>query len=292
MKKRKKGFTGIKERLFETYNFIVRDVETLERVTSFQSNYAKLLFLPLGVALVALVIGFWLGGYVESMQDVSVYDARKEALALHVRADSLEDIIVKREAYMQNIKKIILGKDSSYADPRLADEENDKKLLSSEALIDLNDVSEEDAALRAGFEHNDEGSFIPVGGQGVTLNQLNFITPVQGVVSSEFDADIEHYGIDIACKKDEPIKSTADGTVILSSWTEDTGYVLAIQHGDNLISVYKHNSGLVKRAGDFVEAGSVVAFAGSTGELTSGPHLHFELWFNGNPVNPGFFINI
>lgn len=289
MKQKKKGFAAIKERLLDNYLFIVRDTETLEQVTSFEFSYAKLLFLPLGLALVALIAGFWLGGYVEGQQDIEVYDARQEALALHQKADSLRAVVAKREVYFTNIKKIILGQDSSYKDPRLVDEENDKKLVSSEALINLNDIAEEDVELRASFENVDEMSFVSANTQGVSLDQINFITPVQGVVSSDFDADIEHFGIDIACKKDEPIKSTADGTVVLSSWTEDTGYVLAIQHTDNLISIYKHNSGLVKKVGDFVESGSVVAFAGNTGELTSGPHLHFELWFNGSPINPGIF---
>ncbi|MEM9983347.1 MAG: M23 family metallopeptidase, partial [Bacteroidota bacterium] len=112
-----------------------------------------------------------------------------------------------------------------------------------------------------------------------------------GIVSEKYSSKAKHYGTDIVSKKNEPIKSVTDGTVILSSWTEDTGNVIAIQHKSNIISIYKHNSVLLKKVGDVVKAGEVVAIVGNTGKFTTGPHLHFELWYNGNPVNPERFIS-
>jgi murein DD-endopeptidase MepM/ murein hydrolase activator NlpD len=97
--------------------------------------------------------------------------------------------------------------------------------------------------------------------------------------------------VDVVAKKDEPVKCVADGTVILSSWTNDTGHIIAIQHQGNLISVYKHNSVLLKKAGNFVRAGEIISVIGNSGELTTGPHLHFELWHNSNPVNPEIFVS-
>ena len=110
------------------------------------------------------------------------------------------------------------------------------------------------------------------------------------IITDGFNPKTDHYGIDMVAQENEPVRSVADGVVIMSSWTLDGGYVVAIQHPGNLISVYKHNSELFKNVGNFVAAGEVVATIGNTGELTSGPHLHLELWHNGNPVNPEEYI--
>lgn len=119
----------------------------------------------------------------------------------------------------------------------------------------------------------------------------SFFSPIKGIVTEKFQPLSSHYGVDIASKKDEAIKSCLDGTVIMSSWTSETGYVIAIQHNNNLISLYKHNSILLKKIGGFVRAGEAIAIVGNTGEISSGPHLHFELWYNGSAVNPEEYIN-
>ena len=118
-----------------------------------------------------------------------------------------------------------------------------------------------------------------------------FFTPLKGTVTTPFSALNKHYGVDIVSAPDEVIKSALDGTVIFSNWTSETGYVIGIQHSNNLFTIYKHNSALLKKEGDYVKAGEVVAIIGNTGELTSGPHLHFELWYNGSPVNPKDYVS-
>jgi len=127
-------------------------------------------------------------------------------------------------------------------------------------------------------------------GKGSTMRNLTFFTPIKGVVTSEFDPLRKHFGIDVVAARDEGIKSVQDGTVIFSGWTVETGYVIAIQHPGNVISVYKHNSVLLKKEGNIVLAGETVAIIGETGELSTGPHLHLELWINGIPVNPKDYI--
>ena len=109
-------------------------------------------------------------------------------------------------------------------------------------------------------------------------------------MSDSYNAKSDHLGVDIVAKQDEPVKVVAEGTVVFASWTQDSGYVIAVQHRGNLLSLYKHNSDLLKNVGNFVTAGEVISIIGNTGELTSGPHLHFELWYNGNPVDPEEFI--
>jgi murein DD-endopeptidase MepM/ murein hydrolase activator NlpD len=127
-------------------------------------------------------------------------------------------------------------------------------------------------------------------GSSSSISNYFFFTPVQGIISNGYNPTGRHYGIDIVSKKNEAIKSILDGTVIFSAWTLQTGYVIAIQHQSDIISIYKHNSVLLKREGDFVKAGDPIAIIGETGELSTGPHLHFELWYNGKPVNPREYI--
>jgi len=110
------------------------------------------------------------------------------------------------------------------------------------------------------------------------------------LVSNHFDARTKHYGIDILAKENEAIKSVSDGSVIYSGWSYDTGYMLVVQHDEDLISVYKHNASLLKKVGEIVKSGEVVAIIGNSGELTTGPHLHFELWYKGHPLNPLDYI--
>lgn len=118
------------------------------------------------------------------------------------------------------------------------------------------------------------------------LFQYHFFKPVTGLVSQKYNPVENHFGIDVVCEKNEAVKATLPGKVILANWSVETGHTIIIQHLDNLISIYKHNSILLKRKGDWVKAGEVIAFVGNSGELTTGPHLHFEIWHNSNPINP------
>ena len=116
-------------------------------------------------------------------------------------------------------------------------------------------------------------------------------SPASGLISEPFNSEIKHFAVDVALAKDTPIKSVAIGTVVLAEWTSDTGYVVVIKHNHGLLSVYKHNSTIEKSQGDIVQAGEVIAFSGNSGELSTGYHLHFELWIDGYPVDPTNFID-
>ena len=123
------------------------------------------------------------------------------------------------------------------------------------------------------------------------LANYHFFKPITGIISNEFQLDEEHYGIDIVTEKDAGVKSTLNGKVLFTAWTSETGNVIIIQHNNELISIYKHNSVLLKKEGDIVKAGEVIAIVGNSGEFTTGPHLHFEIWFRGDPLNPKELIN-
>jgi murein DD-endopeptidase MepM/ murein hydrolase activator NlpD len=122
------------------------------------------------------------------------------------------------------------------------------------------------------------------------LQGFFFFTPISGFVSDKYDAKKLHFGVDIVAKTNEPVKCVAEGTVVLASWTQDSGYVIAVQHRGNLVSVYKHNAGLLKKVGSFVNAGEIISIVGNSGEMTDGSHLHFELWHNGNSLDPQEFV--
>lgn len=123
------------------------------------------------------------------------------------------------------------------------------------------------------------------------IYSYHFYPPVHGAVSQEFSLKNKHYGIDIVCNKNETVKAALPGKIIIALWSVEEGNIIAIQHPNNLITFYKHNSVLLKRKGDLVKAGDVISIVGNSGELSTGPHLHFEIWQNGSPVNPAELIN-
>ncbi|MCY4562246.1 MAG: M23 family metallopeptidase [Flavobacteriaceae bacterium] len=118
----------------------------------------------------------------------------------------------------------------------------------------------------------------------------NLVPPIRGAITDKFDPNENHFGVDIAATKDSPIVTVADGVVVLSEYTLETGFVIMIKHSENLLTVYKHNSALKKKQGETVKGGEIIAFGGDTGELSTGPHLHFEMWINNQPVDPLYYF--
>lgn len=152
--------------------------------------------------------------------------------------------------------------------------------------------SKHDSILRTLIEEEEQQNLALVNGGAAKekIKNLTFFMPIKGPVTKKFDAKTGHLGVDIVSKDDEPVLATLAGTVTLATWSLETGNVIQIQHDDNIISIYKHNSTLLKKVGDKVKAGEPIAIIGNSGELTSGTHLHFEIWHNGVPVNPEDYI--
>ena len=210
--------------------------------------------------------------------------ANEELIRLSNSIDSLIYESQIKDQYIENIMIILSGGENEFLEKK--SEENKLELQ------DLtNDYSAVDSFFRQEFESN--LSFSEIIRSTDSDQNLLLMSPVaSGVVSSFYDPSKSHFGIDITCKEEEPIKSVLDGTVLMSSWTKDSGYVISIIHPNNLISVYKHNSKVFVEPGEIVKTGDVISIIGNTGELSTGPHLHFELWLNGKSINPSEFISI
>jgi len=209
---------------------------------------------------------------------------KRKAIQLSYKADSLQMIVLMNAQYFQSIKSVLKG------DVKTVNFNKDSIIEAAE--IDMSNLvlnpSKEDSLLRERVDQEDKYNLFET-----ATAKVNFVLfpPVNGTISQEYSVNDKHFAVDIVVVKDTPVKAAADGTIILAEWTTQTGYVIIIDHGNGLISVYKHNASLTKEQGALVKAGEVIAISGNTGELTTGPHLHFELWSNGYPIDATTFID-
>lgn len=281
MSKRKK----LIDRLKEKYKLVILNDDTFEEKASFKASLWYLIIGTTAFAILLIILTITTIRYTplrEYISGISDAESKKSIIDAYTKIDSLEQLSKANDIYLANLRNIINGKVNS---PKL---EKPKDIGKPSDTIKLNQKpSKEEKELRKMIES--EGKF-DLNAEQVEeksgIASYAFFSPLRGQITSKFDSQKQHYGIDIATRRNENIKATLDGTVVFSNFTPETGYVIAIQHGNNLLSFYKHCSVLLKKVGSFVRAGEVIAVVGDTGEYSTGPHLHFELWFNGTPVNP------
>jgi murein DD-endopeptidase MepM/ murein hydrolase activator NlpD len=213
-------------------------------------------------------------------------NTRKSIISNKLLLDSLAYELKLKDKYFENLNRIISGKEPENYDNQSDTNREYKNIKFTRSI--------EDSLMRESFKQEDQFSVYenqddnkPAGG----LSQIRFFPPIKGLVTNSFNSVSNHYGTDVVAGSNEVVKSTLDGTVIMATWTLETGWVIQVQHTNNLISIYKHNAELLKRVGDFVKVGEPIAIIGNSGELTTGPHLHFELWYNGIPLNPEDYIS-
>ncbi len=275
------------------YKLTIRRQDTYEERVAFQVSRLHVItytgtFAVLVIVLTSLLIAYTpLKEYIPGQTE---HETREELYALKVRTDSIERALNQKELYLSSLRKVLSGGTIPEEAPVAQSDTKDYQ------SIELNH-SPEDSLLRKQFENRDEYrlmNYAQANGEQYMgeSNMLmeNFFKPVSGYLTNAFDAGKGHFGVDIVPDGDNTVKATLPGTVIFSGWTVETGYVITIQHNKNLVSSYKHNASLLKSQGEKLDAGDPIAISGESGELSSGPHLHFELWFNGSPVDPEEYI--
>lgn len=277
------------KKLRNKYRLVILNDATFEERFSFRLSPLNVftyfgsisLFLIIGVIL---IIAFTpLREYIPGYTDVEL---RQNVMQLLFKTDSLENQLAVKDKYLERLRLIMQGNP-----PDTVYNEDENKPVEDYSLVDIQ-KSAEDSLLRAYVESEDASNLTLLNNyrNGSDISSFVFFTPIAGTITNEFNMNQSHFGVDIVARENESVKATLEGTVIFSEWTAETGYVIHIQHPNNLISIYKHNSVLLKKSGDFVKDGEVIAIIGNSGELTTGPHLHFELWYNGNPLNPEDYL--
>lgn len=264
------------------YRLVILNDSSFEEKFSFKLSplnvfllvFFAILFLVLSVT--SIIVYTPLRESIPGYTDVSI---RQDLTKMVLRSDSLEKELSQNKQYLDNISAILRGEAP-------AEVSNDTIIKTSHSEEDAIAKSPEDSLLRDYVEREESFSLNDDNTPSNSQSQVLFFAPLVGSVTNLFNPSEEHFGVDIVAPKNEAIKATLDGTVIFAEWTVETGYVIQLQHQNNLTSIYKHNSVLLKKTGDIVKAGEAIAIVGNSGKLTTGPHLHFELWRDGVAIDP------
>ena len=213
-------------------------------------------------------------------------DARSKRAAIQnaITIDSLENVIFRWELYSENLRRAVEGEEPVRIDSLIKAKNSPK----SESL-DMEEIARQDSLLREHVKEEEQFGISDRGRRDLPIEGLHFFSPLKGVISQGYDPVVHPY-IDIAAPEGSVVTATLDGTVIFAGWSDEAGHTIQIQHDGDIVSIYKHNEKLLKKAGDKVTAGSPIALVGNTGELTTGDHLHFELWHKGQTVDPTLYI--
>ncbi|WMI68943.1 M23 family metallopeptidase [Mangrovimonas sp. YM274] len=283
-KKKEKKFT---KKLLHKYRLVILNEDTFEE--RFAIKLTRLnVFVIAAISSILLIAGTTLLIAFTSLREfIPGYSSaalKRKATALHYKTDSLQQVITMNERYYSSIKKVLTGD--------VKTEELNKDSIINAVQNEVNTErlvpSKEDSLLREKVAKEDKYNLFE---SAISATNFVLFPPVNGTISDGYDVEKKHYAVDIVVAKDTPVKAAADGTVIFAEWTAETGYVVVLEHSHELISVYKHNGAITKEQGDLVKGGEVIAMAGNMGEYSTGPHLHFELWNRGYPVNPTNFID-
>ncbi|MGH1335530.1 MAG: M23 family metallopeptidase [Aureispira sp.] len=273
----------------DKYRLVLMNDQTFQEERSFRLHpssvalFSIVVFTIISSIIVLLMITTPMGRLVPEKTNQNI---RAQITTMYLHVDSLEKAVAARDAFIVKVKDLVHEKFE------YADDLEDPNLKKSNSSTPVPEKSDELRELMASVDSEAElGNLIE--NTLTTNNSINtmiFIAPIKGMVSDTFAPIRAHYGTDVVAPKGSLIKATQKGTVLVATWSADTGHMLAIQHDNNVVSFYKHNASLLKKTGDMVQAGEGIAIIGNTGEMTEGPHLHFELWFNGQAINPERYI--
>jgi murein DD-endopeptidase MepM/ murein hydrolase activator NlpD len=285
-------FKKLRDQLSQSFWLIIREEETLAPRYSTRFNGWKMFaagFILLFCSFVVSLLLVELFSAMSAKPDQSEAGLNRRLIELMDQVDSLENEMNKKDVFLANMQQVLSGQVPQGQDAQPAPQSASPTAKAEP--VELGALGAADSAFRRQFEQEESSTkALRYVRADEKLKNMTFFAPLGGIIMNPFDVKKKHFGVDIVAQRNEPIKAVADGSVIISSWTQDSGHVIGLQHKNQLISFYKHNAVLLKKVGDVVKAGDIVAIIGNSGELTDGPHLHFELWHNGNPVNPEDFI--
>ena len=287
MEKTKKDKNSRLNRWLATYRFVILNEQSYEETFSYKLNRLNV-FLFFSVSILLLIIStFLVISYTPLKEYIPGYDSselRRKAIMNNYKLDSIQEKLMRNQRYIIAVSEVLKGDLDIY---ELEQRVNSDTIYSNKSLLGF-ETSEADSLLRIEVE-NDEKYNITQTGEDKSL--LTLFKPISGKVTQKYDPATRHYAVDIATKLNTPVRTTTEGVVVFSGWSDDVGYVVIIDHPYDLLSVYKHNSSISVSQGEVVEQGQVIAFSGNSGMNTTGPHLHFEIWSNGFSLNPEEFID-
>jgi murein DD-endopeptidase MepM/ murein hydrolase activator NlpD len=276
----------IKKKLFTKNRLVILNEETFEEVFSLRLTLMNVFVVATIGTLLIIFITTYIIAFTPLREYIPGYAStklKKDATELALKSDSLSQALKKNEAYIASIKKILTG-DLDYA----------KFSKDSITATNLETVTEEDLQptkadllLREQVAREDKYNLFE---KAKPKTGVVLFPPAKGLITEKFNPKEKHYAVDVALAKNTPIKSILSGTVIFADWTPTNGNVIIIRHNNGFISAYKHAASLTKDQGENVKSGEVIALAGSTGQESTGVHLHFELWKDGYPIDPTIFI--
>ena len=277
----------LRQKLLNKYRFVVLNEDTFEERFSYKLSRLNIfilmsLFGAILIGSTVVIIAFTpIKEYLPGYDSIEI---KRQSARNITKMDSLERALFQQRQFLSSITKVLTG-----------DLEVDNLEKDTFAKINRNEITDlelapsiQDSLLRAAVAQEDKFNILESASSVVSFV---LFPPVTGVISQAYDVSQKHFAVDIAVAKKAPIKAVSDGTVIFAEWTLETGYVVILEHQNTLLSVYKHNATITVSQGDLIKSGEVIATAGNTGEFSTGPHLHFELWSNGYPVNPVEFID-
>ena len=281
---KKKKHTLI-DKLSERFHILLVNEKTLEKRKLFSSSSINLAASSLFAFLLLLSTSFiliYITPLKEYFRGYTSIELRENAVENSMKLDSLESLYISQSKYIKSLKDLLSGNIS------LEDlDQNTENTESNSLELEIFKTNLDDSLLRALVDEEDKYNAFDLQGERFTTV---LFPPVKGGLSSGFDYESKHYGVDIAMPENSPVHSISEGIVVFAEWTSETGFVIILEHLNGLTSIYKHNSSIIKTQGDRIETGEIIAFTGNTGSLTTGPHLHFELWYRGEPVDPESYI--
>ena len=287
MAKKLRKRVKFRQKLINKYRLVILNEDTFEEKLSFKLTIMNVFVFGTLFSVLLIVGTIFLISFTSLREYIPGYSStklKKEATQLVYKADSLNQVLEMNNLYIQKVKELLTGK--------ITEVQFDKDSVLNAMKFDKDSMnfspSDIDLEFRLDVESTDRYS---VFSEAIKSADVVFFSPVKGIVTDGYSLKNKHFAIDIAVEKGTPVKSVADGTVIFAEWTAETGHVIIVEHSGGFISIYKHNTSLHKQQGDLVKSGEVIASAGDTGEFSTGPHLHFELWNEGYPVNPVNYID-